>query len=444
MGYMPVFPLLLGMGLPIMASMLIQALYNIVDSMYVARIDGPGLTALSLAFPVQMLLISVSTGTGVGVNAMLARKLGQKKPQEASSVAKNGLFCAFLCSIAFALFGIFGMKSYFRFFTDDAALISMGVQYTSICTIFSFGLLMTIISERIIQATGRTVYSMIAQMTGAVTNILLDPVLIFGYFGLPRRGIAGAAIATVISQMLSLAVITYFNLTKNHDVTLSFRGFRPNLTIIKEIYAIGLPSILMQSIGSIMTVGMNGILIGFAQAAVDVFGIYFKLQSFIFMPVFGLTSAMIPIVSFNYGAKSKDRIMEAIRLSTVVAVGVMTVGTLLFQLLPEFFLTALFRATPEMLAVGVPALRTISLCFIPAAVAIIFSSTFQALGHGVLSLLLAVFRQLVLILPVAYLLGRIAGLRLIWYSFPLAEGGCFLLALLFFRHIYQREIKFLA
>ncbi|MEG1773242.1 MAG: MATE family efflux transporter, partial [Oscillospiraceae bacterium] len=383
----------------------------------------------------------VSTGTGVGINALLSRRLGERRFEDASLVAVNGIFLAVLSALAFALFGFFGVEPFFRAFTNSSALLKMGAQYTSIVSIFSFGVFMSIAGERIIQATGNTFYSMVAQMSGAVTNIILDPILIFGLLGMPRLEVAGAAIATVIGQFVSMGVILWMNHKKNHEVRLTAKGFRPNGRIIREIYRIGLPSIIMQALGSVMTFGMNKILILFSQTAVAVFGIYFKLQSFVFMPVFGLTNAMIPIVGYNYGARDSKRIMQTIRLSGAMAVTIMTVGTLMFQLLPGWALRNLFDASPEMLEVGVSALRIISISFIPAAIAIVCSSGFQALGNGMYSLGISFCRQIGVILPAAYLLGRYVGLSATWWAFPLSEAVSLTMSVVMFGRMYHRQIK---
>ena len=313
MGTWPIPKLLISMSVPIMASMLIQALYNVVDSIFVARVSEDALTAVSLAFPVQTLMIAVAVGTAVGVNALLSRKLGEKNFEDANLVAENGLFLAVVSAIAFALFGFFGVRAFFSAFVQPGTVMDMGIAYTSIVTIFSFGIFLSVTGERLLQATGITIYSMYAQMAGAITNIILDPILIFGYFGLPEMGVAGAAIATVAGQMVSMAMGIYFNVAKNHEIKINFKDFRPSGRIIVEIYRIGLPSICMQAIGSVMVFFMNKILIMFSQTAVSVFGLYFKLQSFIFMPIMGLTNGMIPIVGYNFGARNRERILGTIR-----------------------------------------------------------------------------------------------------------------------------------
>lgn len=441
MGVMPVPKLLVSMSVPIMASMLIQALYNVVDSVFVVRYSEDALAAVSLAFPVQAMMIAISVGTAVGINAVLSRKLGEKSFEEANLVAKNGLFLALLSSIAFMLFGIFGVRSFFAAFVQGGEVMRMGIEYTSIVSIASMGIFFTVTGERLLQATGITVYSMYGQMAGAITNIVLDPIFIFGLLGVPRLGAAGAAIATVIGQVVSMVLMLYFNITKNHEINLSLKGFVPDRKIILEIYRIGLPSIFMQAIGSVMTFGLNKILILFSQVAVSVFGIYFKLQSFIFMPVFGLTNGMIPIVGYNYGARNHKRIVETLRLSVVMAVAIMGLGTLAFWVLPGFILRTLFEASEAMLSIGVPALRLISLSFLPAAVNIVLSSSFQALGRGMYSLLASAVRQLVVLLPLAYLLGTFVSLNALWLAFPAAELVATAIVVTLFIKVYRNQIR---
>ena len=356
MGTMPVNKLLVSMSLPMIASMLVQALYNVVDSVFVAQISENALTAVSLAFPIQSLMIAVSSGTCVGINALLSRSLGEKRQKEANLSAVNGVFLAFVSYLVFALMGIFGSHLFFASQTENREIVEFGTQYLTICLIFSFGIFMEMTFERIMQSTGRTIYSMVTQGTGAIINIILDPIMIFGLFGFPRLGIRGAAIATVTGQIIAMILAVWFNHKKNRDVQLSFKGFKPDGRIIAKIYEVGVPSIVMQSIVSIMTFGMNKILIMFSETAVSVLGIYFKLQSFIFMPIFGLNNGVIPIVAYNYGAGHKRRIMDTIKLSTFIAVGIMLIGLIIFQVFPEGLLK-LFNASDHMLEVGVPALR---------------------------------------------------------------------------------------
>lgn len=440
MGTMPVNKLLVSMSLPMIASMLVQALYNVVDSVFVAQISENALTAVSLAFPIQSLMIAVSSGTCVGINALLSRSLGEKRQKEANLSAANGVFLAFVSYLVFALIGIFGSRLFFASQTENVEIIEYGTQYLTICLIFSFGIFMEMTFERIMQSTGRTIYSMVTQGTGAIINIILDPIMIFGLFGFPRLGIQGAAIATVTGQIIAMILAILFNKKKNHDVQLSIKGFSPDGRIIAKIYEVGVPSIVMQSIVSIMTFGMNKILIMFSETAVSVLGIYFKLQSFIFMPIFGLNNGVIPIVAYNYGAGNRKRIMDTIKLSTFIAIGIMLIGLIIFQLFPEWLLM-LFNASDHMLEVGAPALRIISTSFLFAGYCIILGSVFQALGNGIYSLVVSVARQLFCILPLAYIFAKAAGLHAVWYSFPLAELISVTLTTILFRRIYVKKIK---
>ena len=442
MGVMPVNRLLFSMSLPMILSMLVQALYNIVDSIFVAQIGETALAAVSLAFPVQNLIIAVSVGTGVGVNALLSRSLGEKNQETANLAAVNGIFVFFLSYLLFAVFGLFFARMYFSVQTSNPEIIEQGTIYLSVCSIFSFGIFLEIALERIMQSTGRTIYNMITQGLGAIINIILDPILIFGLFGFPRMGILGAAVATVIGQIIAMLLLLYFNIRKNSDVNLNMRRFRPDTAIIAEIYRVGLPSIIMQSISSVMTFGVNKILLLFSETAVSVFGIYFKLQSFIFMPVFGLNNAMVPIVAYNYGAARKDRIMKTIRSSVTAAVAIMLAGLAIFQIFPEQLLY-LFDASEHMMGIGVPALRIISLSFLFAGYCIVIGSVFQALGNGVYSLITSAARQLVCILPAAWLFASVFGLHAVWYAFPLAEIISVVLTTLLFRRIYRKKIQLL-
>lgn len=442
MGVMPVNRLLFSMSLPMILSMLVQALYNIVDSIFVAQIGETALAAVSLAFPVQNLIIAVSVGTGVGVNALLSRSLGEKNQENANLAAVNGIFVFFLSYLLFAVFGLFFARMYFTVQTSNPEIIEQGTIYLSVCSIFSFGIFLEIALERIMQSTGRTIYNMITQGLGAIINIILDPILIFGLFGFPRMGILGAAVATVIGQIIAMLLLLYFNIRKNSDVNLNMRRFRPDTAIIAEIYRVGLPSIIMQSISSVMTFGVNKILLLFSETAVSVFGIYFKLQSFIFMPVFGLNNAMVPIVAYNYGAARKDRIMKTIRSSVTAAVAIMLAGLAIFQIFPEQLLY-LFDASEHMMGIGVPALRIICLSFLFAGYCIVIGSVFQALGNGVYSLITSAARQLVCILPAAWLFASVFGLHAVWYAFPLAEIISVVLTTLLFRRIYQKKIQLL-
>ena len=440
MGTMPVKRLLVTMSLPMIISMLVQALYNIVDSVFVSMINQAALTAVSMAFPIQNLLIAVSAGTCVGVNALLSRSLGERNAKNANLAAVNGLFLAFVSFLFFALFGIFGARFFFESQTDNPVIIEYGIQYLQIVCIFSFGLFGEMMFERILQSTGQTFYCMITQGTGDIINIILDPILIFGLLGVPAMGIRGAAAATVFGQIVAMVLAAMLNHAKNKDVRISFKGFSPHKRTISIIYQVGVPSIIMQSISSVMTFGLNKILISFSETAVAVFGVYFKLQSFIFMPIFGLNNGMIPIIAYNYGARNKKRIMETVRLSIGIAVGIMLIGLAVFQLMTPQLLM-LFQADADMLSIGVPALRIISLSFLFAGYCIIVGSVFQAMGNGVYSLIISVARQLVCILPLAYFFAQVFGLHAVWYSIPLAEITSVVLSSILFRKIYVEKIK---
>lgn len=444
MGVMPVNRLLLNMSLPMMISMLVQALYNIVDSIFVARINEEALTAVSLAFPIQTLMIAVATGTGVGINALLSRALGEKNKERVDSVATNGAFLALVGYLLFLIIGIFGSEIFLRSQTDvtesGRMIYNYGVQYMSICCICSIGLFTQCTFEKLLQSTGKTVLTMITQGLGAIINIILDPILIFGYFGLPRMEAAGAALATVIGQCIAGVLAVILNHKKNHEIHISFKKSPINLKMIGEIYLVGIPSIIMQAIGSVMTYGMNRILMTFSSTAAAVFGVYFKLQSFIFMPVFGLNNGMVPIVAYNYGARKKHRLVQTIKLSIMYAVGLMAVGFVLFQAIPKVLLS-LFQASDDMLKIGVPALRIISYSFIFAGFCIVVGSVFQALGKAFYSMIVSVARQLLVLLPAAYLLAKVFGLSAVWYAFPISEVMSLAVSLFFFVYIYKTIIS---
>lgn len=440
MGVMPIPKLLISMSLPMIISMLVQALYNIVDSMFVAKLSEEALTAVSLAFPIQNLMIAVAAGTGVGINALLSRNLGEKRYEDANLAARNGLFLGFMSFIVFAIIGGASARYFFHVQTDNTLIVNYGTQYMQIVTILSVGIFMQIMTERLLQATGKTFYTMITQGLGAVINIILDPILIFGLFGFPRLEVAGAALATVIGQIVAFLLGVYYNVAKNKELNLNMRGFRPNGRIITDIYRVGIPSIIMQSIGSVMTFGMNKILLMFSSTAAAVFGIYFKLQSFIFMPVFGLNNGMIPIIAYNYGARQKKRIMQTIWLSVSIAMGIMVIGLIVFQFATAPLLN-IFDASEHMLEIGVPALRIISLSFIFAGFCIIVGSVFQALGNGVYSLIVSVARQLLVILPVAYAFASLFGLHMVWWAIPIAELMSLTLSALLLKRIYRLKIK---
>ena len=440
MGVMPVNKLLLSMSVPMMLSMLVQALYNIVDSIFVARVSEDALTAVSLAFPLQTLMIALGGGMCVGVNALLSRALGEKNYERVNESAINGIFLSFLNFLVFLMVGLFVVKPYYYIQTDDPEIIYHGIQYLSIVCGCSIGIYMQFIFESLLQSTGRTMLAMITQMTGAVINLIMDPILIFGYFGFPAMGAAGAAIATVAGQIVAAVLALIFNLKLNPEIKLNFKGFRPHIKVIGQIYKVGLPSIIMQSIGSVMTYGMNQILIGFTSTATAVFGVYFKLQSFIFMPIFGLNNGMVPIIAYNYGARKKDRMVKTIKLSIFYAMSIMAVGVLIFQLIPDKMFM-LFDASEHMLSMGVPALRIISLSFILAGFCIVSGSVFQSLGYAVYSMINSICRQLLVLLPVAFLLSLTGNVNAVWWSFPIAELMSVLMSSIFMARVYKKVIK---
>lgn len=441
MGVMPVNRLLISMALPMMISMLVQALYNVVDSIFVAKLSEDALTAVSLAFPMQNLMIAVAGGIGVGMNAILSRSLGQKNMTAVNKSAAGGAFLEALGYLLFLIIGVTLVRTFFVAQDASAEITELGVKYLSVVLIFSFGIFGQFTFERMLQSTGKTLYTMFTQMTGAIINIILDPILIFGLLGAPKMGITGAAVATVIGQICAAVFAFTLNKRKNHEIDFSFRKMlRPDGKIIKTILSVGIPSMIMQAIGSVMTFGMNKILIVFSSTAVAVFGVYFKLQSFVFMPVFGLNNGMVPIVSYNYGAENKERMIKTIKLSLCYAVGIMLLGLILIQIFPTQMLM-LFNASEHMLSIGVPALRTISLSFIFAGIAIIFSSCFQALGNGILSMFVSIARQLLALLPAAYLLSKMNDVNLVWWSFPIAEIVSVTLSVIFFIRMYEKVIK---
>lgn len=440
MGTMPVGKLLISMSLPMMISMLVQSLYNIVDSIFVAQISENALTAVSLAFPIQNLLIAVGVGTGVGINSLLSRRLGEGRHDEVSKVALNGIFLTFLSFLVFMVIGFFVPRPYFESQTDNVEIIEYGVSYMRICLIASVGLFGSMTFERLLQSTGRTLLSMVSQMVGTVFNLVFDPLLIFGMCGFPKLGIAGAAIATVLGQIAAMIVSFILNLRKNNEINFSLKGFKPNGAIIKDIYSVGVPSILLSSIGSIMVYFLNLILGAFSTTAIAVFGVYFKLQSFIFMPIFGLNNGAVPIIAYNYGAKKKTRILKAISFSSIAAFAIMFVGMILFEIFPQQLLMW-FNASEEMLFIGTKALRIIALHFPLAAFCIIFGCVFQALGKGIQSMVVSFVRQLIVLLPVAWLLSLTGNVNSVWWAFPIAEGSSLLLSIIFLKQIYTKLIK---
>ena len=432
MGTMPENQLLLSMAVPMMISMLVQALYNIVDSIFVSRICEDALTAVSMAFPWQNIVIAIAVGFGVGINALLSRALGQKNAERVNQVAINGLLLALLSYLLVLVAGLIGIRAYMRTQTDIETIVNYGITYLNICILCSFGVFIEITFERFLQATGRTIYSMITQLAGALTNIILDPILIFGLLGFPKLGIAGAAWATVIGQCVGAVVAVTLNHFKNPEVHLRLRHIRPNGRLMGEITAISIPSIIMSCISSLTCFVMNMILIAYSSTAVAVFGVYFKLQSFVFMPVFGLNNGMVPIIAYNYGAQKPDRIHKTIRLGMAYAVAIMAVGLLVFQLIPKQLLL-MFDASDAMLEIGAPALRIMSLAFVFAGVGIASSSACQAFGYSVYSMLISIARQIVVLIPAAYLLSLTGVLRSIWFAFPIAEIVSLFLSLFFLR-----------
>lgn len=433
MGVMPVNRLLITMSLPMVISMLVQALYNIVDSVFVAQINEAALTAVSMAFPIQNLMIAVAAGTGTGVNALLSKSLGEKNKRMVDDTANMGVFLA-ICSYAvFAIIGIFLSRIYFAAQISDAQIIEYGDEYMSVICLFSFGLFGQIITERLLQATGRTIFTMFTQGIGAIINIILDPILIFGLLGLPAMGVTGAAAATVIGQIIAAILGFVCNAVYNHDITLSIKGiFTIDTTVISKVYRVGIPSIIMQSITSVMTFSLNKILAEFSSTAVAVFGVYYKLNSFIFMPVFGMNNGLVPILSYNYGARKPDRIKKTIKLGMKYAVAIMIFGLLLFELFPSGLL-GIFDASQEMLSIGCVALRIIASSFVFAGVAIICSTVFQAIGNPLHSLIMSVCRQLLVIIPVAWLLSLSGRLELVWLAFPIAEFVSVSMAMFFMK-----------
>lgn len=453
MGYMPENKLLLSMSIPMMLSMLVQAFYNIIDALFVASISDTKfeLEAVNLAFPAQNLMIAVSVGIGVGINALISRNLGFGNHKKANKIAGQGMFLAFVSYLLFAVVGTALVRPYFELMTADMvtenplkaqAVVDFGVQYLSICFLASFGLFIQVAHEKFMQSTGKTMLSMTTQIVGAITNIILDPILIYGWFGLPALGISGAAYATVIGQIISAIVGIILQKNKNTELSFTFEDMKPDLKTIKEIFKIGLPSILMNSIGSFMTATFNKIIIPLDTAnAANVFGIYFKLQSFVFMPVFGFNNGMISIVSYNYGASNKKRVVRTIKLGFIYAVSMMLLGFAIFQIFPDTLLSMFGLDVGAITKVGVPALRTISVSFIFAGFSIICAAVFQAFGYGIFAMLVSIGRQLVTLLPVAFLLAQTGELNNVWWAFPISEIVCVLLSLIFYAFIYKNKIS---
>ena len=435
MGTLGITRLIMKMSLPLMISMLIQALYNIVDSMFVARVSETALTSVSLAFPLQNLLIAFGVGTGVGMASYLSRKLGEKDTETATKAAGNGITLAVITWILFAILGLTIVKPFMALFTDDAELLGLSTSYSEIVMIFSFFMLLSMMNERILQGTGDSFSSMLSQMTGAITNIILDPVFIFVF----KMGVNGAAIATVIGQAVGCAVSLYF-VIRNKYIKIKPQHLKLEKRMVASIYSVGAPTIITNSIGTIMTGAMNAILIGFSTTAVSVFSVYFKLQSFVFMPIFGLSSGMVPIIAYNYGARKKKRVMSTIWIGTLIAIVIMAVGTIVFNLFPEALLS-LFSATEEMYRLGVPALKIISFCFVSAAISIGLGSSFQATGYGIGTMIVSISRQLLVLIPVAYILSKLIGINGVWLSFIIAEGVGLAVSLILFLKVYRTRIS---
>ncbi|MCI6296189.1 MAG: MATE family efflux transporter [Clostridiales bacterium] len=440
MGVMPVGKLLVNMALPMIISMLVQAFYNIVDSVYVSQVSESAVTALSLAFPVQNMQIGFAVGVGVGVNALLSQSLGRKNQESVNWAAGQGVFLALVATALFMLFGFFGVRPYYTMQSTVAETVEGGIAYTSICCIFTVGIFIQVLCERLLQATGRAMQTMILQGTGAIINIILDPVFIHGWWGMPKMGVAGAAVATVIGQCTGAVLGIYLNLRHNPEVQLHVKFMKPNWKVIAPILEVGIPSVVMNGIGSVMNFGMNQILQGFNEVATGVFGIYYKLQSLFFMPLFGINNATISILAFNYGARKPKRIVHTLKLATAVAVCIMLVGLAVFQLFPQALL-GIFNPTEEFLAIGVKALRILCLPFPVAAICIALGASFQALGKGSYSTIVSLCRQLIVLLPVAYLLSLTGSVDNVWWSFPIAEVMSALVTGLLFGRLYRRKVK---
>ena len=444
MGSMPIGKLLFNMALPMIIAMIVQALYNIVDSIYVSQISENAVTALGLAFPVQNIQIGFATGIGVGVNALLSKALGEHDQKTANRAAGNGLFLVLMVTVLFILFGIFGARPYYAVQSTVAATVEGGTIYTSICCIGAFGIFVEVLGERLLQSSGRTVYTLVTQGTGAVVNILLDPVFIFGvpWLGIPAMGIAGAAVATVIGQWIAAILAVIFNLKCNPDIQFSWDALKPKKEAILPILTVGVPSIIMVAIGSVMNFSMNQILQGLdkTETATGVFGIYYKLQSFFFMPLFGLNNATISIAAYNYGARNPKRITGTLKLACISALCVMITGLLAFQLIPELLL-GIFNPTDEFMRIGRTALRIISLCFPAAAIGIALTAGFQALGNGIYSTIVSICRQMVVLLPAAFLLSLSGDVNNVWWAFPIAEVFSLMVTMFLFSRIYKQKIK---
>lgn len=440
MGVVPIPRLLFTMAVPAICSMTLQAVYNIVDSFFVAQISERALAAVTLVFPIQMLVIAVGIGTGIGINSLIARRLGEKRFDEANSAATHGFVLAVVNWIVFLLFTLLFSRMFYTAYSDSQDLVEQALAYSNVVTGLSIFLFMQSTCEKVLQATGNMVMPMVSNMIGCVVNIILDPILIFGYFGFPEMGVEGAAIATVIGQFCGMLTIAGFLFLREHAVKIQFRGFRLSKRTVRDIYSVGLPSMLMQAIPSFVTVFLNAILISFSETAVSVLGVYFRIQSFVFMPVFGLNQGSTPIMGYNYGARNRERLMKTLKLALFTAIIIMAIGLVVFQLFPGQIMS-IFNASETMISMGKTAMRLLSLCFIPAAFGIVFATLFQALGFGTYSLIITLLRQLIIILPVAYVLSRFIGVTGVWLSYPIAEVFSLTCSLLFFRRIYRRQIQ---
>ena len=441
MGVMPVNRLLITMSVPMMLAMLVQALYNVVDSVFVSQLSEDALNAVSLAFPVQNIMIALAVGTGVGVNALLSKSLGEQDAARANRTAEHGvLLAAITCAVFMVCGTLLARPFYMVQVPNEPVIVEYGAQYMQICSLFSCGIFMEVMFERLLQSTGRTVYTMFTQGVGAVFNIIFDPLLIFGIGPFPRLEVAGAAVATVMGQIVAAVLAILFNHFRNHDIKLSLKGFRFDGWIVRRIYLVGAPSIIMNAIGSLMVFGMNQILLTFTKTATAVLGVYFKVQSFVFMPIYGLNNGMVPIIAYNYGARKKDRLLRTVKLGVLYAVLIMIVGLLVVQTVPDkIFL--LFQADENMLSIGVPALRIISLSFVFAGYCVVTSATFQALGEGIQSMIVSIVRQLVVLLPAAWLLAKLGDVNLVWYAFPIAELASLTLCTVFLVRTYRKLIR---
>ena len=441
MGVMPVNRLLITMSVPMMLAMLVQALYNVVDSVFVSQLSEDALNAVSLAFPVQNIMIALAVGTGVGVNALLSKSLGEQDAARANRTAEHGvLLAAITCAVFMVCGTLLARPFYMVQVPNEPVIVEYGAQYMQICSLFSCGIFMEVMFERLLQSTGRTVYTMFTQGVGAVFNIIFDPLLIFGIGPFPRLEVAGAAVATVMGQIVAAVLAILFNHFRNHDIKLSLKGFRFDGWIVRRIYLVGAPSIIMNAIGSLMVFGMNQILLTFTKTATAVLGVYFKVQSFVFMPIYGLNNGMVPIIAYNYGARKKDRLLRTVKLGALYAVLIMIVGLLVVQTVPDkIFL--LFQADENMLSIGVPALRIISLSFVFAGYCVVASATFQALGEGIQSMIVSIVRQLVVLLPAAWLLAKLGDVNLVWYAFPIAELASLTLCTVFLVRTYRKLIR---